>query len=192
MRCRRSRTSFPSPAALPQPVPDPAPAFRIWSQTALAEARLTSGRGAVRPERTAHESVRAELSRVRAGRTDLQLRERRLHVGSVRRGVRRSAAEERRMLHAERGVCVGGAVSGRIVVHVMLDYRALPFISSPSPYFEVFRASAGDERRFPRHRPGHLRVGADAHLCLRRGVANRRSPVPSNLRIASAVLDDAR
>jgi signal transduction histidine kinase len=46
------------------------------------------------------------------------------------------------MLHAERGVCVGGAVSGRIVIHVMLDYRALPFISSPSPYFEMFRASA--------------------------------------------------
>ena len=31
------------------------------------------------------------------------------------------------------------AVVGTIVVHVMLDYRNLPFISSQSPYFELFR-----------------------------------------------------
>jgi len=54
-------------------------------------------------------------------------------------------ADERRMLHAERGVCVGTGPNrqmvGAIVLHVMLDYSALPFLSSQSPYFEFIRAS---------------------------------------------------
>jgi signal transduction histidine kinase len=48
-------------------------------------------------------------------------------------------SEERRMLHAERGVCENGRPVGAVVVHVMLDYDTLPFISSQSPYFEFFR-----------------------------------------------------
>ena len=44
------------------------------------------------------------------------------------------------MLHAERSICdPTGTVVGSIVVHVMLDYRNLLFISSQSPYFELFR-----------------------------------------------------
>ena len=52
------------------------------------------------------------------------------------------------MLHAERNICVhnpGGdapSIVGTVVVHVAFDYRALPFISSPDPYFELFRQSA--------------------------------------------------
>jgi hypothetical protein len=53
-------------------------------------------------------------------------------------------SEERNMLHAERKICasdVDGAteVVGAIVVHVVVDYRTLPFITSQSPYIEVFR-----------------------------------------------------
>ena len=54
------------------------------------------------------------------------------------------------MLHAERRICDDSqgagppAVVGTIVVHVLLrDYRTLPFITSESPYFELFRATDG-------------------------------------------------
>ncbi|MGH9331987.1 MAG: ATP-binding protein, partial [Vicinamibacterales bacterium] len=132
---------IPSQAASPQPIPDPAPAFRIWSQTALAEARLTSAVELYDPDgllvsRFAlnfpeYAPVAQTYSSAKAGCT-----------WEVFGEAAPFGSEERRMLHAERGVCVVGAVSGRIVLHVMLDYRALPFISSPSPYFEVFRAAA--------------------------------------------------
>jgi signal transduction histidine kinase len=131
---------IPSPALTPAPVPDPAPAFRIWSQTVLAEARLTSAVELYGPDgllvsRFAlnfpeYAPVAQTYSSVKAGCT-----------WEVFGEAAPFGSEERRMLHAERGVCADGAVSGRIVVHVMLDYRALPFISSPSPYFEVFRAA---------------------------------------------------
>jgi signal transduction histidine kinase len=134
---------IPSAAAMPAPVPDPAPAFRIWSQTALAEARLTSavelyGPDGVLVSRFAlnfpeYAPVAQTYSSVKAGCT-----------WEVFGEAAPFGSEERRMLHAERGVCADGAVAGRIVVHVMLDYRALPFISSPSPYFEVFRAANAD------------------------------------------------
>jgi signal transduction histidine kinase len=60
-------------------------------------------------------------------------------------------ADERRMLHAERALCLpderrGVTYAGSIVAHVMLDYSALEFISSQSPYFEFFRASRANRR----------------------------------------------
>ena len=48
-------------------------------------------------------------------------------------------AEERRVLHAGRAVCVRDAVVGSIVVHAVLDYANLPFISSRNPYVELLR-----------------------------------------------------
>ena len=49
-------------------------------------------------------------------------------------------ADERRVLHAGRAVCdEAGRSSGAIVVHAMLDYANLPFISSQSPYVELLR-----------------------------------------------------
>ena len=51
-------------------------------------------------------------------------------------------AEERPMLHAGRDLCrngPNGPSDGSIVVHVMLDYENLPFISSRSPYQELLR-----------------------------------------------------
>ena len=48
------------------------------------------------------------------------------------------------MLHAERDLCVsdgkgGERMVGAVVAYVMLDYSALSFISSQSPYYEFFR-----------------------------------------------------
>jgi signal transduction histidine kinase len=51
-------------------------------------------------------------------------------------------AEERTMLHAGRRLCENGdrrPADGSIVVHAMLDYENLPFISSRSPYRQLFR-----------------------------------------------------
>ena len=52
-------------------------------------------------------------------------------------------AQERNTLHAQRSVCVNGEPIASIVVHVVFDYRTLPFISSQSAYFDVF-GDAGD------------------------------------------------
>ena len=51
-------------------------------------------------------------------------------------------AEERPVLHAGRNLCTNGTPRrrlGSIVVHAMLDYENLPFISSRTPYRQLFR-----------------------------------------------------
>ncbi len=53
-------------------------------------------------------------------------------------------AEERRVLHAGRAICVGGspgAIAGSIVVHAVLDYENLPFTSSRTPYVQVLQTT---------------------------------------------------
>ena len=120
-------------------------AFLVWSQTVLARARLTSS---IELYNHAGELV---------SRFALNLPE---YAGAAQKPQpsspcgwevfgegARFGAEERSMLHAERNICMpngtGGAqaIAGTIVVHVAFDYRTLPFITSQSPYFEVFRAA---------------------------------------------------
>ena len=127
--------------------PTPDRAFFVWRQTALAHERLTSAvelynaegilvsRFALNiPEYTVDRSQTAPPSA--ACRWDV--------FGEAAP----IGAEERRMLHAERRICVengnGGepAVAGTIVLHVVFDYRTLPFITSQSPYVELFRPSS--------------------------------------------------
>ncbi len=53
-------------------------------------------------------------------------------------------AEERRVLHAGRSICMDDGtgerrVRGTIVVHAILDYSNLPFIASQNPYVELLR-----------------------------------------------------
>jgi signal transduction histidine kinase len=64
-------------------------------------------------------------------------------------------SDERRVLHAERGICAPDSATGKmvpvgtIIVHVALDFRTLPFITSLNPYFELFRPNpTGAERTF--------------------------------------------
>jgi hypothetical protein len=45
-------------------------------------------------------------------------------------------SSQRHVLRASRSICQRGAEVGSIVVSVMLDYQALPFIESQSPYLE--------------------------------------------------------
>jgi signal transduction histidine kinase len=125
-------------------------AFSVWRLTALARARLTSA---------------IELyneSNALVSRFALNLPE---YSGAVQTPQLQSAAatcdwdvfgeavpfgsEERRMLHAEKKICTRPAAGvpavpvGTIVVHVLFDYRTLPFITSQNPYFEVFRPAGG-------------------------------------------------
>jgi signal transduction histidine kinase len=118
-------------------------AFLVWSQTVLARARLTSS------IELYHRN--GEL----LSRFALNLPE---YTGASQKPAPRLpcewdvfgegapfGTEERSMLHAERNICVqdgnGGPpeILGTIVVHVAFDYRTLPFITSQSPYFEIFR-----------------------------------------------------
>ena len=58
-------------------------------------------------------------------------------------------SEERRVLHGDRALCTpahphapGSAARGSVVVHLALDYQALPFISPRNPYAELLRGRA--------------------------------------------------
>jgi signal transduction histidine kinase len=123
--------------------PSPEAAFAIWRTTDLEEFRLTSAvelydaRGDL--------ASRFALNFTEADVVPLRYRSRSCSWEIFGEAVPFGAAE-RTMLHAERGICgkaAGGQVkpSGAIVVHLMLDYSALPFISSQSPYYEFIRAS---------------------------------------------------
>ena len=121
-------------------------AFLVWRQTALAHERLTSavelynqdGLLVSRFALNIPEYTVAAQTAPTGSSCGWDLFGEAAPIGS----------EERRMLHAERRICVpsdeGGApsVAGTIVLHVVFDYRTLPFISSQSPYFELFRGTA--------------------------------------------------
>ncbi len=124
--------------------PSTEPAFTVWRSTELEEARLTSaielyGEDGVLVSRFALNFPEAEVVPLR--RPEATSCAWAPLVGEVQP----FGADERRMLHAERGLCVddgkgGERIIGAIVAYVMLDYSALSFISSQSPYYEFFRA----------------------------------------------------
>jgi signal transduction histidine kinase len=120
-------------------------AFLVWQQTALAANRLTS---AVE----LYDASGVLVSRFALSFPEYASRTPRYSAASCDWEVFGEAApfgaEERRMLHAERGVCdAGGRLAGTIVVHVMPDYNVLPFISSQNPYIELFRGASRAEGR---------------------------------------------
>jgi signal transduction histidine kinase len=128
----------------PEPADElrPEAAFALWQGTVLGASRLTS---AIEVYGTQGRLVsRFALNFPEYGAVD----EHHKDAGCQWNIFGEAApfgAEERRMLHAERAVCgPTGREHGTIVVHVMLDYDALPFISSQSPYFEFFTQSAGE------------------------------------------------
>ncbi len=123
-------------------------AFFVWKQTALARERLTS---AVE----LYDASGTLVSRFALNFPEYtQATQTGRAAASCQWEVFGEAAlfgsEERRMLHAGRSICEGeGAdarILGAIVVHVVPDYRTLPFITSQSPYFEVFRSGEGAPR----------------------------------------------
>jgi signal transduction histidine kinase len=159
-------------------------AFLVWSETVLAHARLTSS---VELYNRTGELV---------SRFALNLPE---YTGAAQNPQPATAcdwdafgegarfgSEERSLLHAERNICVYNAngvpaeIAGTIVVHVAFDYRALPFISSPDPYFEVFRTS--DE-----FVAGEATPGADVDVAI---YGWGRRPIYTSARSAWPIPDD--
>ncbi len=118
-------------------------AFTVWSRTGLARNRVTSA------------IELYDANGVLVSRFALNVPE----YGPPGLGERvtscqwtqsgeagRFGAEERRMLRGERAICDphGGPPRGSIVVHIMPDYRALPFVSSNDPYYDVLRPGDAD------------------------------------------------
>ncbi len=120
-------------------------AFGAWRQTALAASRLTSAIELYDREGKLNSRFALNIPEyaVRASRwtgTDCEW--------EVFGEAAPFGSEERRMLHAERGLCETGpdgapSPAGAVVVHVaQVDYESLPFISSRSPYVELFETGA--------------------------------------------------
>ncbi len=117
-------------------------AFELWQRTSLAAARLTSSVELYRADGRLVSRFALNFPEERA---IVQQWEATSCAWDVFGETAPFGAEERQMLHAERWLCdEAGKPHGAIVVHVMLDYEALPFLSSKSPYFEFVREADGE------------------------------------------------
>ncbi len=126
------------------PVPTDA-AFRVWTQTDLASFRVTSaielyGRNGSLVSRFALNLPEYTSTQQKWQEPGCQW--------DLFEEVSPFGSEERRLLHAGRGICVedppgsGRQVTvGAIVIHSMLDYGTLPFITSQNPYVELLRGN---------------------------------------------------
>ena len=130
-------------------------AFSVWRRTALAAARLTSAVELYGADGALNSRFALNIPEdavTASGWTGTGC-EWEVFGEAVLVG-----AEERRMLHAERGLCVASSDGtrspvGAVVVHVaQVDYESLPFISSRSPYVDLFEG--GDASPLP-GAPGH-------------------------------------
>ena len=128
----------------------PQNAYFVWSRTALADDRLTSAVELYNADQALVSRFGLDLPEY-SGTSQAPQVEAALPCGwDVFGEAAPFGAEERRMLHAARQVCTPGSPGvaarrvGTIVVHVLFDYRTLPFITSQDPYFEVFRPAGGE------------------------------------------------
>jgi signal transduction histidine kinase len=124
-------------------------AFRIWSRTVLARERLTSDLE-IYDERGALVSRPFGLNfpqYTNAAQPPERLRSCQWEVFGE--ALPFGSAQERNTLHAQRSVCVNGRPIATLVVHVVFDYRALPFIRSQSAYFDAFSATGGNALEGP-------------------------------------------
>ena len=111
-------------------------AFLVWSQTGLARQRLTSSV-------ELHNATGAMVSRFALKLPDTpQSWVEASCDWEILEEVNPFFAEERRLLHAGRGVCEPGTrrLVGSLIVHVMLDYGNLSFVSAQNPYVALLRS----------------------------------------------------
>ena len=119
--------------------------LRLEPDGARAGAPDLGGR-VVQRQRHAGQPLRVEPARVHRERAASRRRRRRVS-GTCSASRCRSGRRSALVLHAERALCLGGGddprrSGGTIVLHLAVDdYRTLPFITSQSPYFELFRPS---------------------------------------------------
>ncbi len=139
-------------SSLSQSVAGPSPteaAFLIWRGTDLARFRLTSAIELYADDGTLVNRFSMNFPQVEP--TDLPPQTTSC-AWNVMAEASPFGSEERRLFHAERTVCTeSGEGVGTLMIHVLLDYGTLPFISSKSPYFELFQT---DARSFDESAPG--------------------------------------
>jgi signal transduction histidine kinase len=116
-------------------------AFRIWNQTVLARQRLTS-------DVELYEVNGALLSRFALNFPESAVEQPPGPGGTCSWAVWGEAqsfagAQERNTLHAQRNICENGRAIATLIIHVVFDYRTLPFISSQSAYLDVLIGSGG-------------------------------------------------
>jgi nitrogen fixation/metabolism regulation signal transduction histidine kinase len=117
-------------------------AFLVWSQTGLSRLRLTSALELYGPDGRLTSRFALNVPEYGIDRSAADPRCSWDTYGEVSYGT-----EEQALLHAERSICdESGKSLGAVVIHVMFDYRALPFISALNPYDDLLR-SAGQQRR---------------------------------------------
>jgi signal transduction histidine kinase len=130
---------LPDLTRMPRTQPDPAVAFQLWSQTDLASERLASSLELYGPDG-------GMISRFALNLPDYVASTERWQEPSCEWEIFEEASafgsEERRLLHAGRGICDADSETptrGSVVANVMLEYDALPFISARNPYSELMR-----------------------------------------------------
>ncbi|MGI8673041.1 MAG: ATP-binding protein, partial [Luteitalea sp.] len=116
-------------------------AFRLWQQTDLARARLTSAVEIYAPDGPLVSRFGFNFPEYHAS---VPLWRSATCAWDVFGEAAVFGSEERSMLHAERAICETDAagqlhVRGGIILHVMLDYSSLPFLSTQGPYYDLFR-----------------------------------------------------
>ena len=112
-------------------------AFTIWQKTQLAQLRLTS---AIELYGANNELLSRFALNLPEYTTVTQSMDHTNCDWDVYGEVSPFGSQERRLLHAQRGICLDddqNTRSGTIVVHVPLDYRSLPFGSTPTPYYSA-------------------------------------------------------
>ena len=112
-------------------------AFLAWSQTSLATERLTSSV-------ELHNAAGAMVSRFAMNLPDFAQPQPWVEPAcdwEILEEVSPLFSEERRLLHAGRAICsAGNRRAGSVVVHTMLDYANLSFISAQNPYVTLMRS----------------------------------------------------
>ena len=134
-------------AGAPGDAVKPDVAFSIWSTTDLATFRLASAVELYHADGTLASRFALNLPEFSAAQqrwTDSSC------TWELFEEVSPLGTQDRRLLHAGRGLCVdsGGRREhvGSVVIHAMLDYGSLSFLSSQNPYVEVFRHQANRGR----------------------------------------------
>lgn len=114
-------------------------AFLVWSQTSLAIERLTSSV-------ELHNATGEMVSRFAMNLPDLTQPQPWVEQScdwEILEEVSPLFSEERRLLHAGRALCLpDGRRTGSVVVHSMLDYGNLSFLSAQNPYGALMRSAA--------------------------------------------------
>jgi len=114
-------------------------AFLVWSQTSLATERLTSSV-------ELHNASGAMVSRFAMNLPDFAQPQPWIEPScdwDMLEEVSPLFSEERRLLHAGKALCIaGGRRAGSVVVHSMLDYGNLSFISAQNPYVALVRSQS--------------------------------------------------